>query len=177
MTRSWLLAATLLSLSACEVIPKTEFIASKKSPLELRAMQTRLVPGDDNSAMRGAIATLHGLGYRITRAEVDAGTVSGTRSAVLRMAVVVRQEKPGQSVMRANATILGIGREAQVDDPEFYSQNFFIPLTQTIGRQLGDASDGDNIPDAVRPTAEINSARERKAAAVPAVATKTDVKP
>lgn len=171
----------LLALAACGVAPTTEFIPSKKSAVELRAMQTRSMPGDDNTVMRGVVATLHDLGYRITRAETDAGTVSGTRMTRLRMAVVVRAGTGGQSIVRANATVLAPGREAQVDDPEFYRNNFFGPLAATTGRQLADAPEGNSVPDAVRPVAELNTAVERKAAMKAAVAppppAKTDAKP
>ncbi len=167
-------AGFLVSLGACTPVPRDQFVASQKSPVELRAMQTRLVAGDDNSAMRSVIATLHGLGYRITRAETEAGTVSGTRSAVLRMAVVVRPAAAGQSIVRANATVLGFGNEAQVDDPELYADNFFRALAEVMGRQPLEAPVSDTIPDAVRPVAEVNSAADRKAAVKP---TKAETKP
>ena len=168
--------AMALSLGACVAAPQTTFIPSKKSPIELRVMQTRVLPGDDNTTMRDVIATLHGLGYRITRAEADAGTVSGTRFASLRMAVVVRPGAGRQSIVRANATILDVGREAQVDSAEFYQQNFFVPLAVTAGRSFGDLTEGDMVPEAVRPVAEINTADQRKAAAN-AAATKSPPKP
>ena len=173
--------AMVLALGACAVTPTVAFVPSKKSAVELRAMQTRLMPGDDNTVMRGVIATLHDLGYRITRAETDAGTVSGTRMTTLRMAVVVRAGTSGQSIVRANATVLAPGREAQVDDPNFYGNNFFTPLAATTGRHLADAPEGNDVPEAVRPVAEINPAIERKAAAKAAAAppppAKTDAKP
>lgn len=171
--------AMVLALGACAVAPTVAFIPSKKGAVELRAMQTRLMPGDDNTVMRGVIATLHDLGYRITRAE--AGTVSGTRMTSLRMAVVVRAGTRGQSIVRANATVLAPGQEAQVDDPNFYGNNFFTPLAATTGRQLADAPEGNDVPEAVRPVAEINTTIERKAAAKAAAAppppSKTDAKP
>lgn len=165
----------LLALGACVAQPKMEFIPSKKGAVELRSMQTRIVPGDDNTVMRGVVATLHDLGYRITRAETGAGTVSGTRLTTLRMAVVVRPGLAGQSIVRANATVLAPFREAQVDDPAFYRDNFFTPLAAMTGRQLADAPESNSVPDAVRPIAEINTAAERKAAAK--APDKTDAKP
>ena len=179
MTRLRILPfALLLALGACAVQPKMEFIPSKKSSVELRSMQTRTMPGDENTVMRGVIATLHDLGYRITRAETGAGTVSGTRMTTLRMAVVDRLGTGGQSIVRANATVLAPLREAQVDDPVFYRDNFFVPLAAMTGRQLADAPEGGNVPDAIRPVAEINTATERKAAAKTAeTPAKADTKP
>ena len=164
----------LVALGACAVQPTVEFIPSKKSAVELRSMQTRTMPGDDNTVMRGVVATLHDLGYRITRAETGAGTVSGTRMTTLRMAVVVRPGPGGQSIVRANATVVAPLREAQVDDPAFYRDNFFTPLAAMTGRQLADVPESSTVPDAFRPVAEINTATERKAAETQA---KTGAKP
>ena len=61
---------------------------------------------------RGVAATLHDLGYRITKADAATGTVSGTRSTALRLAVVVQPRGPSESVVRANATIVSLRREA-----------------------------------------------------------------
>ena len=62
-------ALALVALLAGCAQPQTEFLASKKGAVELRAMQTRLVPGDANTVQRGVAATLHDLGYRITKAD------------------------------------------------------------------------------------------------------------
>ncbi|MGG5886684.1 hypothetical protein ACLF3G_06050 [Falsiroseomonas sp. HC035] len=118
-------------------------------------MQTRIVDGEENAVLRGVVATLQDLGYRITRAEAGAGTVSATRLTGLRLAVVVRGQAGGRSLVRANATVLGLGRERQVDSPEFYLRNFFIPLQDTIGREMLVADAAMVAPEAPRPTAEI----------------------
>jgi len=157
-----LLAVTLLSACAN---PGVEFIPSRKSAVELRAIQARTVPADADTTMRGVIATLHDLGYRITRVEPDARTVSATRQASLRMAVVVQPRSEGESLVRANASLMVPMREAQVDSPEFYQRNFFEPLGATMGRMPSQLNAGDGAPEAPRPVAEINTAREREAAA------------
>ncbi len=155
----------LVALLAACAPPQTQFIASQRSAVELRAMQARVVPADADAAMRAVIATLHDLGYRITRVEPDALTVSATRQTALRMAVVVQQRDPGTSTVRANASIVAAFQEAQVDSPDFYRRNFFEPLEATLGRTLAALPPTDASPEAPRPVAELNTLRERQAAA------------
>ncbi len=155
--------ALLVSLAACAV-PETQFIPSRKSAVELRAMQARIIDVDADTAMRGVIATLHDLGYRITRVEPEARTVSATRQTTLRMAVVVQQRQVDRSTVRANATIVSPLREAQVDAPEFYQRNFFEPLSTVLGRMPVAVPEDGGTPEAIRPVAEVNTGRERDAA-------------
>ncbi len=114
--------------------------------------------------MRGVVATMHDLGYRITKADAATGTISGTRSTALRLAAVVQPRGAGQSIVRANATIVSLRREAQVDAPEFYSRNFFDPLGATLQRELAAVPAEVTAPDATHPVAELNTAKERRAA-------------
>ena len=145
--------------------PQTEFIASRKSAVELRSMQVRSVPADADTTMRGVIATLHDLGYRITRVEPEARTVSATRQTALRMAVIVQPRGAAESTVRANATLIAPLREAQIDSPEFYQRNFFEPLGATMGRVPVELAAEASAPEAPRPVAELNTTREREAAA------------
>ncbi len=166
MMRNMLMLAVVASLAACAPPnPGIVFLPSKKSAVELRAVQTRVIPGDADSVMRDVIATLHDLGYRITKAEPGAGTVSGTRQTALSMAVVVQPRSPRESVVRANAFILSFRQEAQVDSPEFFTQNFFNPLGALTQRTLAALPDDATAPEPVRPAAERNAAKERRAAA------------
>ncbi len=158
-------ALALLGAACAAPQQADNFIPSTRSAVELRAIQTRVVDGDPDAVLRGVVATLHDLGYRITKAEVEAGTVSATRLTGLRVAAVVRPAGPGQSAVRANATVLAMGREAQVDDPRFYQRNFFEPLGATMNRRVADAPADLALPDAVRPTAELMPADRRRAAA------------
>jgi hypothetical protein len=154
------------SLAACAgVEPQTQFIPSGKSAVELRAAQTRVVQGEPDAVMRGVIATLHDLGYRITRADPGTGTVSATRQTQLRMAVVVQPRSSQESVVRANAVVLAPLREAQVDSAEFYERNFYSHLGATLQRQLAAAPEDAAAPEPARPAAEFNTARAREAAA------------
>jgi hypothetical protein len=165
MKQSILALALLAPLAACAVTPATQFIPSQKSAVELRSMQSRTVPADADTAMRGVIATLHDLGYRITRVEPEARTVSATRATTLRLAVVVQPRGLTESTVRANATMIAPLREAQVDSPEFYQRNFFEPLGATMNRTFAAIRPDEAAPEAIRPVAEINTARERESAA------------
>ena len=175
MTRQLLIVALVAPLAACISAPETQFIPSRKSAVELRNMQARTVDADADAAMRGTIATLHDLGYRITRVEPDALTVSATRQTALRLAVVIQPRDPGRSTVRANATLIAPLKEAQVDAAEFYQRNFFEPLGATLGRTPVEVAVEDSAPEALRPIAEVNTVREREAAtrtrAVPASST------
>jgi hypothetical protein len=164
MKRCLLILVLLAPLAACATAPETQFIPSRKSAVELRNMQARTVDTDADTAMRGVIATLHDLGYRITRVESDARTVSATRKTALRMAVVVQPREASRSTVRANATMIAPLQEAQVDAPEFYQRNFFEPLGATLGRMPMAVAPDDDTPEATRPVAEINTARAREAA-------------
>ncbi len=155
----------ILMLAGCAP-QSTPFIASTKSSVELRAMQGRVVPGDSNTVMRSVIATLQDLGYRVTKADADAGTVSGTRGAILRLAVIVRPSGSHDSIIRANAVVIMPGKEVQVDDPRFYLADFFAPFEATSGRQLTGISQSLSIPDSVMPTAEKNLPKDQAATSV-----------
>jgi hypothetical protein len=164
--RFLLAVAISASIAACSVgPPPTEFIPSKKSAVELRAAQGRLVAGNEDVVMRGVVATLHDLGYRITKVEAGAGTVSATRQTELRMAVVVRPKDATESIVRANATIVAVNRESQVDSAEFYEKDFYDELGGNLQRNIAALPDDVTPPEAVRPAAELNTASERKAAA------------
>ncbi len=165
MRQILLIIALLCPIAACAVAPQVKFEPSKKSAVELRAMQVRTVAADSDTTMRAVIATIHDLGYRITRVEPDARTISATRQTTLRMAVVVQPRGPSSSTVRTNASVVALGREAQVDSPEFYQKNFFEPLGATMGRALETAPSDLAAPDAPRPVAELNSTKEREAAA------------
>lgn len=173
--RSYLLIGlAACTLSACAQPPQDTYVASKKSALELRSIQTRTVDADADAAMRGVIATMHDLGYRITRVSPEAGTVSGARQATLRMAVVVQPKGEAQSAVRANASIISPRLETQVDSADFYQRNFFEPLGATMGRTPEALAADDAAPDAARPVAELNTAKEREAAAKAAAAPKQE---
>ena len=81
------------------------------------------------------------------------------------MAVVVQPRPGNQSVVRANATIIAMREEAQVDSPQFYDRNFFAPLGATMHRQVVAVPEDLIAPEPVQPVAELNTAKARQAAA------------
>jgi hypothetical protein len=145
----------LLAVTACAPQQAADsFISSTKPANELRAMQTRVVDADRETTARGVVATLQDLGYRITRADADAGTISATRLTGLRLAATIETRGRNQTMVRANASVVGVGRETQVDDPNFYQANFFVPLGNTMARNLMEAPPDGSGPAAPRPAAE-----------------------
>jgi hypothetical protein len=154
----------LFAVAACAQQQTIEFLPSRKGAEELRAMQTRVVAGEPDEVTRAVIGTLHDLGYRITRADAETGTISATRATALRMAVVVRPRPPGQVAVRANATIVALRQEAQVDATEFYAANFFNQLSAFMQRDLAVLASREDAPEAVRPVAERLATRDRAAA-------------
>ncbi|MGG7565225.1 hypothetical protein ACQ5SO_03550 [Rhodovulum sp. DZ06] len=156
--------ALAAAVSACAPAPGS-YVPSQKSAVELRTIQTRVLPVNADAAMRGVIATMHDLGYRITKVSPDAMSVSGTRQSALRLAAVVQPRGENSSAVRANASIVSPRLEAQVDSAEFYAQNFFRPLEAMIGRQVAEESLEAAPVEAMRPVAELNTEKARKAAA------------
>jgi hypothetical protein len=153
------LLVLVLNVAACVQQPSIKFEPSRKSAVELRAMQVRVVDAESDMVMRGVITTLHDLGYRVTRVDAGARTVSATRQTALRIAVVVTERPQNKSVVRANATMVAVGREAQVDSPEFYSADFFNPLGETLRRDLASIGEHDEAPEPMPPVAETTHSR------------------
>lgn len=133
-------------LTACQAAPKDEPLLSKKSPLEMRAIQSRAFETTDSNAMlRAVIATMQDLGYSIEKVEASAGTVTATKLAVLKMSASSYPHGSTQTIVRANALIKVGLRLQQVDAPEFYEKDFFDPLAKTVALQAksAPAEDGD----------------------------------
>ncbi|MBY0337087.1 MAG: hypothetical protein K2X11_10765 [Acetobacteraceae bacterium] len=176
MRKIFALGLAVLPAVACAPV-QTEFVPSTRSAVELRAIQSRVVQSDPVTVLRGVAGTLHDLGYRITRADAESGTISGTRATTLRVVFVVQPRGTGESVVRANATVLSAHREGQVDSAEFYARNLFEPLAAFMHREFASLPDGVDAPDAGRPVAELNTAAEREAAARAAVAARSGATP
>jgi hypothetical protein len=124
----------LLGLSACQSTSQQQVLQSTKPTLEVRAMQSRLFDTSDRSkVLRGAIATLQDLGYSIEKVEASAGSVSARKLAALEISVSVFPRGKNQTIVRANASIrTPNGPTHQVDDPAFYQQRFFEPLSKSL---------------------------------------------
>jgi hypothetical protein len=123
----------LLGLSACQSTSQQQVLQSTKPTLEIRAMQSRMFDTSDRSkVLRGAIATLQDLGYSIEKVEASAGSVSARKLAALEISVSVFPRGKKQTIVRANATIRTPNGANQVDDPAFYQQRFFEPLSKSL---------------------------------------------
>lgn len=127
----------LILVSACATQEEPPMVLSKKSAVELRAMQSRVFEtGDTGKVYRSVIAVLLDQGYAIKSLEPDAGTISGNKLAQLDLSVSVAAVDPTRTNVRANATVkLGPGKQFprnQVDSPEFYQMRFFEPLSKAL---------------------------------------------
>lgn len=153
-----LVVLTLLLVVGCAQ-PSENFFASSRSAVELRAMQSRTLDEQPAAVARGVIATLHDLGYRITRVDPGSGTVSATKADQLRVAAVIRPHEGNRSIVRANALIVMPPNAVhEVDAAEFYQQNFFAPLAATLGREAFAVAAEQPVPDAVRPEGDARPA-------------------
>jgi hypothetical protein len=125
--------ALALAAGGC-ASPQVTEVLSTKSPVELRAMQTRAFDTtDQNKMLRTIVATLQDNGYTIDKVEPPAGTVSATKLAQLRLTATATQHGTSQITVRANAMVrMANLRDTQVDDPVFYQQLFFEPLSKAI---------------------------------------------
>jgi len=129
-----LIVFSVLCLAACQTPPQTRnVVLSTKSAVELRAMQSRAFETTDRiKTLRTVIATLQDLGYKVDKVEPEAGTVSATKLAVLRLTATVYPHGTTQLTVRANALVKLQNGDSQVDDPEFYQKLFFEPLSKAM---------------------------------------------
>jgi hypothetical protein len=136
MIKSSKIAALLclaLTVSACQTTKPEEVMLSKKSPVELRAMQGRIFDTTDRpKTIRTVIATLQDLGYSIEKVEAGAGTVKARKLSALQLTVSVFPRGQKQMVVRANGVVRTEAGASQVDAPEFYQQLFFEPLSKAL---------------------------------------------
>ena len=133
----FLFIALLISvvLTGCHTNPEKQALASDKSQVELRSIQTRAFDTDDkNKVMRTVISTLQDLDFVVDNADLVLGTVSGTKYGKtgygpyqLKMTVTVRSRGTTQMLVRANAQY----NIQAVNDPKPY-QDFFTALEKSL---------------------------------------------
>lgn len=169
LTHAPLVALALLAgalLAGCAAPPReAPVIASDKSAVELRAMQSRLFDTSDRSrTLRGVIATLQDLGYTIDKVDAGSGTVTATKLSALRLSATV-MPRGRQIAVRANAQVKLGDRSAEVDDPEFYQRLFFEPLSH--GLSLAAAQDRDQVTAAPPLVQTANAAATLSEASAP----------
>jgi hypothetical protein len=172
--RSRIALAVALATAGCATQQPTD-VLSTKSPVELRAMQSRAFDtSDQNKMLRTIAATLQDIGYTITKVEPAAGTVSATKLGRLRLTATETAHGDKQIVVRANAMVQMPGlKNTQVDDPTFYQQLFFDPLSKAIfltALQVDDPapSDGGTPSSTAKPAASTPAAAIPAAAPAPA---------
>ena len=104
--RTLLAIFPLFMLGGCLSDSKSEILATDKSQVQLRAVQTRVFETNDRAMVfRAAIATLQDLGFIIDKADDSLGTVSATKLSgyVMRITVTVRPRGITQTAVRASA--------------------------------------------------------------------------
>jgi len=101
-----------------------------KGQVQTRSMQTRAFDTTDQEAtLRTAIATLQDLSFVIDKADLDLGSVSGTKldGYAVRMTVSVRPRNQSQLIVRANATY----NDEPILEPKPY-QDFYNALSKAL---------------------------------------------
>jgi hypothetical protein len=109
-------------------------------------MQSRAFDTDNrNKVFRGIIATFQDLGYSVMKVEPSAGTVTADKLARLKMTATVYPRSKDRMIVRSNAIVrLGPNSQGhQVDEPKFYQQRFFEPLSKAIFLQALQIEDAD----------------------------------
>jgi hypothetical protein len=125
----FVLAGALL-VGGCQTNSKDQILATDKSQVELRAVQTRAFDTTDwNTTIRSVIATMQDLGFVVDTADVALGTVSGTKldTYVMRMTITLRQRGKTQIAVRASAQYNIVA----VSDARPYQQ-FFAALEKAM---------------------------------------------
>lgn len=128
-----------------------EVLLSKKSPVELRVMESRAFDTTDKvGTLRAAIAALQDLGYTIVKVEPAAGTITANKLGFLVLTASVYPRGDKQLIVRANAIVAFANQRSQVDAPEFYQKLFFEPLAKAMFLK---ALEVEDAPDAKPPAA------------------------
>jgi hypothetical protein len=119
-----------LSLAGCQTDSKMQVLATDRSQVELRAVQTRAFDTSDREmTIRSVIATLQDLGFVIDKADVGLGTISATKLSgyAMRMTVTVRPRGKTRMAVRAS----GQYNVNAVSDAQPYQQ-FFAALEKAM---------------------------------------------
>lgn len=101
-----------------------------KGQVETRSMQSRAFDTADKEAtLRTVIATLQDLSFVVDKADLDLGSVSGTKldGYAVRMTVSVRPRNESQLIVRANASY----NDEPILEPKPY-QDFFASLSKAL---------------------------------------------
>ncbi|MBK1663459.1 hypothetical protein CKO38_01430 [Rhodospirillum rubrum] len=117
-------------LTSCQTDSRQQILATDKSQVELRSVQTRAFDTTDkNLTVRNTIATFQDLGFVVDKVDETLGMVSGTKLSgyAMRMTVTIRPRGASQMAVRASAQY----NLAAVSDPAPYQQ-FFAALEKAM---------------------------------------------
>jgi hypothetical protein len=120
----------LIILAGCQTDSKQQILLTDKSQVALRSVQTRAFDTtDQNLTLRTVIATLQDLGFVVTKADHQLGSISATKldGYSMRMTITVRQRSKNQMAVRASAQYNLVG----VSDAKPYQQ-FFAALEKAM---------------------------------------------
>lgn len=124
------LVLIFIMASACQMNSMDQVLATDKSQVELRSIQTRVFDATDkNQTLRTIISTLQDLNFVVDKASEEIGTVSATKLSgyAMRMTVSIRRRGDSQLAIRASAQY----NLQAISDPEPYQQ-FFAALEKSM---------------------------------------------
>ena len=123
------LLAIAVAVSACRMDSQDEVLATSRSQLQLRAVETRAFDTTDRAAiLRAVIATLQDLGFIVDRADDLIGTVTATKLSGYALRLTVTLRPVGKRILvRAS----GQYNLEAVTDPQPYQQ-FFAALSKAL---------------------------------------------
>ena len=128
-TNIFTLSILMIFLSSCATT-NARILDTDESALKLRSIQSRVFDTTDKKkTLRTIIATMQDLSFVINKADLQLGSISGTKlkGYKLDMTVTVLPRGEKQIVVRANAS-LGIN---PIVEPEPY-QDFFSSLSKAM---------------------------------------------
>ncbi len=132
MKRTAFLLLFCLFLPTCTLPTNSQSVLDegRETQLQKRSYQSRSFETTDKERlMRAVIATMQDLGFVIDQANLDLGTISGTRldANQVRMTVSVRPRGETMMLVRANAQF----NLRPLEDPKQY-QDFFVSLEKSL---------------------------------------------
>lgn len=136
MTRLIVLMMVVATMSCATLVTagcastNAQLLDSDQSQVKLRSIESRAFDTSDKVAvMRAVVSSMQDLGFIVSKADANLGTVSGTKfsNGNLSMTVITRNYGLKQCVVRANANY----NLKQVTDPKAY-QDFFSVLSKAL---------------------------------------------
>jgi hypothetical protein len=126
---AWLLVLITI-VSGCQTDSRQQILATDKSQVALRSIQTRVFDtADQVLTVRTVISTLQDLGFTIDKVDQEVGVVSATKAGnyLMKMTISTRARGSEQVFVRASAQY----NLNAVNDSSLY-QKFFDALAQAM---------------------------------------------